>query len=116
MVAFMAFFGAACVAYGQAATSPRPPVRAVAQNPGAHLGQLSLGGVVGIVTPGKGFVLVDMAEYREEGLSCLTTSEKTKIPVVWRGSVPKIKQTVIVDGTLAKTTDGYVFTASKVGP
>lgn len=55
-------------------------MRAVAANPAAHLGQLTLTGVVGIATLQKGFVLVDMAEYQAEGLSCLNTSEKTKFP------------------------------------
>lgn len=95
---------------------PSPAVRDVAAHPAAHLGRLSLLGVVGIATPHKGFVLVDMQEYQGEGLGCLTTPEKTKIPVVWAGAAPKVKQAVRVDGTLAKTAKGYAFTASQVKP
>ena len=104
------------VAFGQPAAAPSPSVRAVAHDPAAHLGNLTLEGVVGIVTPQKGFVLVDMDEYRAEGLSCLTTAEKTKMPVAWKGPAPEVKETVHVEGTLAKSADGYVFTASKVTP
>lgn len=93
-----------------------PAVRDVAAHPAAHLGRLSLSGVVGIATAGKGFVLIDMREYRQEGLACLTNREKTKIPVVWSGAAPKVRQAVRVDGTLAKTATGYVFTAAKVAP
>ena len=98
------------------AAAPSPAVRDVAGNPAAHLGRLSLVGVVGIATPHKGFVLVDMQEYQGEGLACLTTPEKTKMPVVWLGAAPKVKQTVRVDGTLTKTARGYAFTADKVKP
>ena len=96
--------------------APSPAVRDVAGNPAAHLGRLSLVGVVGIATPHKGFVLMDMQEYQGEGLACLTTPERTKIPVIWSGAAPKVKQTVRVDGTLAKTVRGYAFTADKVKP
>jgi hypothetical protein len=98
------------------AAVPSPEVRDVAANPAAHLGRLSLSGVVGIVTPHKSFVLVDMREYQGEGLACLTTPERTKIPVVWSGVAPKVKQAVRVTGTLAKTAKGYSFTADEVKP
>lgn len=97
------------------ATAPRfPTVRAVASHPAQYLGRLALTGVVGIVTPGKGFIMVDMREYRREGFACLAKEEPTKIPVQWRGAAPKIKQTVRVDGTLVKGRKGYVFIAKKV--
>ncbi len=98
------------------AALPSPEVRDVAANPAAHLGRLSLSGVVGIATPQKGFVLVDTREYQGEGLACLTTPEPTKIPVVWSGAAPKVKQAVRVSGTLAKTAKGYAFTADEVKP
>ncbi len=89
-------------------------VREVATSPSAHLGHLTFSGVVGIVTPKKGFVLVDMREYQGEGFSCLTKDEPTKIPVRWPGLAPKVKDVVRVYGQLVKGIDGYVFTASKV--
>jgi len=87
----------------------------VASNPSAHVGHVVLTGYVGIATPHKGFVLVDNTEYRNEGLACLTVPEPTKIPVVWAGVTPKVKQAVRVDGILAKTPKGYTFTAAQVG-
>lgn len=96
------------------AASPSPEVRDVAANPSAHLGHLTLFGVVGIVTPEKGFVLVDMKEYQNEGFGCLTTDEPTKISVRWTGAAPKVKDKLRVDGQLAKEKKGDVFTAEKV--
>ena len=97
------------------ATAPRPPtIRAVAAHPAQYLGRLVLTGVVGIVTPGKGFVMVDRREYRRQGFACLASDEPTKIPVQWKGAAPIIKQIVRVDGTLVKGGKGYAFIAKKV--
>ncbi len=97
------------------ATVPRSPtVRAVAAHPAQYLGRLVLTGVVGIVTPGKGFIMVDMREYRREGFACLAKDEPTKIPVQWKGAAPKIKQIVRVDGTLVKGKKGYAFIAKRI--
>ena len=93
---------------------PASEVRAVASNPAAHLGHVVLTGYVGIATPSKGFVLVDNTEYRNEGLACLTVPEPTRMPVIWHGLAPKVKDAVRVDGTLAKTAKGYTFTATRV--
>ena len=97
-----------------AKAAPASEVRAVASNPSAHLGHVVLTGYVGIATPSKGFVIVDNTEYRNEGLGCLTVPEPTKLPVIWHGGAPKVKDAVRVDGTLAKTAKGYTFTANKV--
>lgn len=94
--------------------TPSPSVREVASHPSKHLGSLTLLGVVGIVTPEKGFVLVDMKEYEEEGFGCLTTDEPTKISIEWAGAAPKVKEKVRVQGRLAKGKTGYAFTAEKV--
>ncbi len=93
---------------------PSPAVRDVAANPAAHLGQLVLTGVVGIVNSGKGFVLVDMKEYQNEGFNCLATDEPTKISVRWTGKAPKVREKVCVQGRLSKEKTGYAFTAEKV--
>ncbi len=96
-------------------TAPRSPtVRAVATHPAAYLGHLILSGVVGLVTPGKGFILVDTREYRQEGFVCLTTDEPTKIPIEWMGTAPRVKETVRVAGKLVKNKKGYAFIAGKV--
>jgi len=97
-----------------AVVAASPEVREVAANPSAHLGRLTLSGVVGIVAPQKGFVLVDRKEYQGEGLACLNTDEPTKVSVQWSGAPPKVKDTVQVQGQLAKGAKGYEFTAEKV--
>lgn len=91
--------------------APSPEVREVAANPSAYLGRLTLSGVVGIVNPQKGFVLVDTKEYQGEGFACLNTDEPTKISVLWPGTAPKVKETVQVEGQLVKGANGYSFTA-----
>ena len=89
-------------------------MRDVAAKPEAHLGHLAFSGVIGIVTPEKGFVLVDNKEYAAEGFGCLTKDEPTKISVRWTGASPKVKDKVLVEGQLTKEKQGYVFTAEKV--
>ena len=96
------------------AKSPSPEVRDVASKPSAHLGHLTLTGVVGIVTPEKGFVLVDKKEYDDCGLDCLASNEPTKISVLWKGPAPKVKDKVRVEGQVVKEKKGYRFTAEKV--
>lgn len=106
--------GKKTVSTPSAKVPPASEVRAVASNPAAHLGYLVLTGYVGIATPSKGFILVDNTEFRNEGLACLTVSEPTKIPVVWSGAAPKVKEAVRVDGNLVETAKGYTLTAAKV--
>ena len=91
-----------------------PEVRDVASDPSAHVGSLTLTGVVGITKKGKGFVLVDNKEYENEGFGCLTSDEPTKISVLWTGASPKVKDKVRVEGKLVKEKKGYSFTAEKV--
>lgn len=83
-------------------------------NPASHLGHIVLVGVVGTVNQKKGFLLVDTREYKECGLSCLTEPGTKKIPVRWTGTAPKLKDTVRVDGDLAKSARGYMLTAQRV--
>jgi hypothetical protein len=86
----------------------------LAANPAAHTGPVSVVGVVGIVNPGKGFVMVDSKEFEECGLSCLTEPGTNKIPFVWTGAPLQVKQTVLVDGILEKTAKGFSIRAKKV--
>ncbi len=104
----------ASAADSQSSKVPSPPVRDVAAHPAAHVGRLALTGVVGIVTPGKGFVLMDLKEYQEEGFACLATDEPIKIAVQWTGAAPKVREKVQVDGKLVKEQKGYAFIAEKV--
>ena len=120
----LAALGTAALSHAQPAKHTLKPsvkaaqaseVRAVASNPSAHLGSVVLTGYVGLATPSKGFLLMDNTEFRNEGLACLTVSEPTKMPVIWHGAAPKVKDAVRVEGILAKTAKGYTFTATKVG-
>ncbi len=86
----------------------------LAANPAAHSGRVSVVGVVGTVNPGKGFVLVDVREFKNCGLSCLTEPGTNKIPFLWTGATPQVKQTVQVDGILEKTAKGFSIKAEKV--
>ena len=86
----------------------------LAANPAAHSGRLSVVGVVGTVNPGKGFVLVDVREFKNCGLSCLTEPGTNKIPFLWTGATPQVKQTIQVDGILEKTAKGFSIKAEKV--
>ena len=88
-------------------------VSELAAKPSTHLGRVAVTGVVATATPGKGFLLLDSVEYKKCALTCLN-EPGNKIPVRWSGAVPKVEQTMRVDGTLAKTAKGFVFTAHKV--
>lgn len=89
-------------------------VNDLAASPNAHLGHVSLVGVVATVNAGKGFLLIDSREYKECGLSCLSEAGTKKIPVRWTGATPKVTEAVRVDGILAKEPKGMAYTAQKV--
>ncbi len=105
-------------AYAAEPNTPRAgkplSVDELAASPAAHSGRVSVVGVVGTVNPGKGFVLVDTREFKNCGLSCLTEPGTNKIPFVWSGVTPQVKQTVQVDGILEKTAKGFSIKAEKV--
>ena len=90
-------------------------VNDLAGNPGEHLGQVRLIGVVAAVSQGQLFVLVDMREYADCGLSCLTEQGTKKIPVRWSGDAPKLEQTVRVAGILSQSEQGLSLVAQEIG-
>ncbi len=105
-------------AYAEEPNTPKAgkpiSVDELAANPTAHSGRVSVVGVVGTVNPGKGFVMVDSREFKNCGLSCLTEPGTNKIPFIWTGATPQVKQTVQVDGILEKTAKGFSIKAEKV--
>ncbi len=115
IIAFIAFTASAFAAE-ENTTKPGKPlsVDELAANPTAHSGRVSIVGVVGTVNPGKGFVLIDSREFQECGLSCLTEPGTKKIPFIWTGGTPQVKQTVQVDGILERTAKGFSIKAEKV--
>ena len=118
LVIITAFVAVAASAYAAEPNTPKAgkplSVDELAANPAAHSGRILVVGVVGTVNPGKGFVLVDTKEFKNCGLSCLTEPETNKIPFVWTGATPQVKQTVQVDGILEKTAKGFSIKAEKV--
>lgn len=114
----IAFVALAATAYAAEPNTPKAvkplSVNELAANPAAHSGRILVVGVVGTVNPGKGFVLIDSREFQECGLSCLTEPGTNKIPFVWTGATPQVKQTVQVDGILEKTAKGFSIKAEKV--
>jgi hypothetical protein len=89
-------------------------VNELASNPSAYTGSVTLIGVVGTITPGKGFTLVDTREYRACGLSCLTEAGTKIIPVRWNGTPPAVEQTVTIEGELRRENKGFTFVARKI--
>ena len=89
-------------------------VNELAGNPSAYMGSVTVIGVVGTVTAGKGFTLVDTREYRACGLSCLTEPGTKIIPVRWSGASPTVEQTVRVEGELTRKDKGLSFLARKI--
>jgi hypothetical protein len=84
ITAFAACAATAYAAEPSTSTAGKPlTVDELATNPAAHTGRVSVVGVVGIVNPGKGFVLIDSKEFEKCGLSCLTERGTNKIPFVW---------------------------------
>ncbi len=115
---FIVFIASAVSAFAAEPNTPKAgkplSVDELAANPAAHSGRVSVVGVVGTVNPGKGFVLVDVKEFKNCGLSCLTEPGTNKIPVLWTGAAPQVKQTVQADGILEKTAKGFSIKAEKV--
>ncbi len=115
IIAVIALTAVTCAAEPSTPKAGNPlTVNELAANPAAHSGHVSVVGVVGTVNPGKGFVLVDSREFKNCGLSCLFEPGTKKIPFVWAGSTPHVKQTVQVDGILEKTVKGFSIKAEKV--
>lgn len=115
IIAFVALAAAAYTAEPNTPKAVKPlSVNELAANPTPHSGSISVVGVVGTVNPGKGFVLIDSREFQECGLSCLTEPGTKKIPFIWTGATPQVKQTVQVDGILERTAKGFSIKAEKV--
>ena len=86
----------------------------MAAQPDAFLGKVTVVGRVAAATTGKGFTLIDSIKCGSCTTDCLTDKETKKIPFLWTGPAPTVKDVVQVEGTLAKTGNGYTFTAEQV--
>lgn len=89
-------------------------VNQLAAKPDAYVGQVAVVGRVAAATKGKGFTLIDSSQCSTCATDCLPDKTTKKIPFIWNGAAPVVKGVVRVDGTLAKTAQGYTFTAERV--
>jgi hypothetical protein len=89
-------------------------VNELAAKPDSFIGKVTVVGRVAAATPGKGFTLTDSSNCATCPTECLTDRKTENIPFLWSGAAPEVKGVVLVQGTLAKTTKGFTFTADKV--
>ena len=89
-------------------------VNQLAAKPDTFVGKVSVIGRVAAATSGKGFTLIDCVNCDTCTTECLTDKSTKKIPLIWSGATPIVKDVVRVQGTLAKTAKGFTFTAESV--
>jgi hypothetical protein len=89
-------------------------VNQLAAKPDVYVGKVAVVGRVAAAKPGKGFTLIDSINCATCTSECLTDKTTKKIPFLWSGAAPMVKDIVRVDGTLTKTSRGYTFTAERV--
>lgn len=89
-------------------------INQLAAKPDNYAGKVAVVGRVAAVKPGKGFTLIDSVNCATCTKDCLTDKTTKKIPFLWSGAAPVVKDIIRVDGTLAKTAKGYIFTAERV--
>lgn len=98
----------------QPAAAKSLSVNQLAAKPDTFVGKVEVVGRVAAATPGKGFTLIDSVNCATCTTECLTDKTTKKIPFLWSGATPVVKEVVRVDGTLAKTAKGYTFTVERV--
>jgi hypothetical protein len=96
------------------ATTKPLTVNELAAKPDTYIGKVAVIGRVAVVTKGKGFTLIDSVNCATCTTECLTDKTTKKIPFLWSGAAPVVKDVVRVDGILAKTVKGYTFTSERV--
>ncbi|HEY5975793.1 MAG TPA: hypothetical protein VIU41_13725 [Geobacteraceae bacterium] len=89
-------------------------VNQLAAKPDAYVGKVAVVGRVAAAMQGKGFTLIDSTNCATCTTECLPDKATKKIPFLWSGTAPALKDIVRVDGILAKTAKGYTFTAERV--
>lgn len=111
VIALVVLFNGASV-WGAA---PKPlSISELASKPDTHIGKVVVVGRVAAVTPGKGFTLIDSTNCATCTTECLTDKNTKKIPFLWVGTAPVVKNVVLVQGTLSRTANGFIFTADNV--
>ncbi|MBJ6751498.1 hypothetical protein [Geomonas anaerohicana] len=95
-------------------TSKPLSINELTAKPQTHIGKVVVVGRVAAVTPSKGFTLIDSAKCATCTTECLTDKNTKKIPVLWAGTAPVVKNVVRVQGTLSKKQNGFIFIADNV--
>lgn len=112
--AVFALLGTSLVTPAWSATTKPISVNELAAKPDAHIGKIAVVGRVAVVSAGKGFTLIDSVNCATCATECLLDKSTKKIPCLWSGAAPALKDVVVVQGTLVKTARGFTFTADKV--
>lgn len=112
--AVMALVSAPVWSAQQPAAAKSLSVNQLAAKPDTFVGKVAVVGRVAAATPGKGFTLIDSVNCATCTTECLTDNTTKKIPFLWSGVAPVVKEVVRIDGILAKTAKGYTFTAERV--
>ena len=111
VIAMVVFFNGALV-WG--ATTKPLSINELATKPQTYIGKVVVIGRVAAATPGKGFTLIDSVNCATCTTECLTDKSTKKIPLLWAGTTPVVKDIVQVRGSLSKTSKGFTFTADNV--
>lgn len=82
-------------------------VNSVASDPSAYKGVIKVRGVVAEASPADStFVLIDIREYKACGVvSCASTL----VPVRYAGTLPEVKEELVVTGEMVSSPKGYVL-------
>lgn len=111
LLTVFALLGSSLVTPVWSATTKPLTVNELAAKPDTHIGKVTIIGMVTAANSGKGFTLVDTINC---GSDCGGNCHINKIPFVWAGAAPVLKDVVLVQGTLSKTAKGYTFAAENV--
>lgn len=87
-------------------------VNQVASDPSAYSGMITVSGIMAGKSPQNPniFGIFDLKE-----LQCTTANcNKLYLPVRYQGPMPKLGDEVLVSGSLIKTSDGFIFSASNL--
>ncbi|QXE92433.1 hypothetical protein KP001_07885 [Geomonas subterranea] len=113
-VAVLSLLCASLVTPVWSATTKPLSINELAAKPDTHIGKVAVVGRVAAVTPGKGFTLIDSANCSTCTTDCLTDKSTKKIPFLWGGASPALKDVVVVQGTLSKTAKGFTVIADNL--
>jgi len=87
-------------------------VNSVAADPGAYKGDIKVRGVVADASAADStFVLIDFREYKACGV---VTCASKFVPVRYSGTLPEVKEELVVTGEMASSPKGYVLKGKEI--